>query len=51
MLFQDVDEISYKDIATTTGIEAGELKRTLQSLACGKVGLCEGCMRVVVGLW
>lgn len=37
MLFQDADSLPYADIASSTGIEAGELKRTLQSLACGKV--------------
>lgn len=37
MMFQEADLLSYADIASGTGIEAGELKRTLQSLACGKV--------------
>lgn len=35
--FQDCDEFSYDELKTATGIEEGELKRTLQSLACGKV--------------
>lgn len=37
VLFNDDDEISYKDIAESTGIEEQPLKRTLLSLACGKV--------------
>eukprot|EP00238_Polyblepharides_amylifera_P008063 CAMPEP_0196582338 /NCGR_PEP_ID=MMETSP1081-20130531/38666_1 /TAXON_ID=36882 /ORGANISM="Pyramimonas amylifera, Strain CCMP720" /LENGTH=239 /DNA_ID=CAMNT_0041902877 /DNA_START=200 /DNA_END=919 /DNA_ORIENTATION=- len=37
MLFQDQDQLSFKDIEEASGIEAKELKRTLQSLACGKV--------------
>ncbi|KAM0788414.1 hypothetical protein ACM66B_001551 [Microbotryomycetes sp. NB124-2] len=32
----DDETLSYQDIAKTTHLEAGELKRTLQSLACGK---------------
>ena len=38
MLFNDADALSYKDILAGTGLEEKELKRTLQSLACGKVG-------------
>jgi len=38
MLFNDVDSLTYTDIKDATGIEEKELKRTLQSLACGKVG-------------
>jgi len=37
LLFNDTKSISYKDIAEATGIEQKELKRTLLSLACGKV--------------
>ncbi|GAX74771.1 hypothetical protein CEUSTIGMA_g2218.t1 [Chlamydomonas eustigma] len=37
MLFNDVDDLSLADIQTQSGIEDKELKRTLQSLACGKV--------------
>jgi hypothetical protein len=37
MLFNDADTLSYKDILSSTGLEEKELKRTLQSLACGKV--------------
>jgi len=35
--FNDADGISLDDLARATGIEAKELKVTLQSLACGKV--------------
>merc|ERR1711879_398493 len=37
LLFNDTKSISYKDIVEATGIEQKELKRTLLSLACGKV--------------
>jgi len=37
MLFNDADQISFEDIKSGTGIEDKELRRTLQSLACGKV--------------
>lgn len=36
LLFNDGDNLSFEDIKNTTNIEAGELRRTLQSLACGK---------------
>ena len=36
MLFNDIDELGYSDIKAATGIEDKELRRTLQSLACGK---------------
>lgn len=36
LLFNDHDEFSYQDIKAATGIEESELKRTLQSLACGR---------------
>lgn len=36
LLFNDGDEFSFEEIKTATAIEEGELKRTLQSLACGK---------------
>lgn len=36
LLFNDGDNISFEDIKTSTNIEEGELRRTLQSLACGK---------------
>lgn len=44
LLFSDLPEpgqpgsrLAYADVAAATRIEAGELRRTLQSLACGKV--------------
>jgi hypothetical protein len=37
MLFNDVDTLALEDIAAATRIEDRELRRTLQSLACGKV--------------
>jgi len=36
LLFTETDEISYEDIKISTAIEDGELRRTLQSLACGR---------------
>ncbi|KAG8229663.1 hypothetical protein J437_LFUL008596 [Ladona fulva] len=36
LLFNDTDELSLEEIGTATRIEDGELRRTLQSLACGK---------------
>ena len=37
MLYNDEDKLTYDDIEKATGIEARELKRTLQSLSLGKV--------------
>lgn len=37
MLFNDAEKLSFQDIKDSTGIEDKELRRTLQSLACGKV--------------
>ncbi|KAE8708845.1 Cullin-4 [Hibiscus syriacus] len=37
MLFNDALKLSFQDIKDSTGIEDKELRRTLQSLACGKV--------------
>ncbi|GFY80642.1 cullin4 [Actinidia rufa] len=37
MLFNDSQNLSFQDIKDSTGIEDKELRRTLQSLACGKV--------------
>ncbi|KAJ1430596.1 Winged helix-like DNA-binding domain superfamily [Sesbania bispinosa] len=37
MLFNDAEKLSFQDIKDGTGIEDKELRRTLQSLACGKV--------------
>jgi len=36
LLFNDADELSLEEIAEQTGIDDPELRRTLQSLACGK---------------
>lgn len=36
LLFNDTDELQLEDIKAATNIEDGELRRTLQSLACGK---------------
>ena len=37
MLFNDAQQMSFEEIRAATGIEDTELRRTLQSLACGKV--------------
>ncbi|MFS7931592.1 putative cullin protein, neddylation [Helianthus anomalus] len=37
MLFNDAQKLSFEDIKDATSIEDKELRRTLQSLACGKV--------------
>ncbi|RAL50260.1 hypothetical protein DM860_007934 [Cuscuta australis] len=37
MIFNDAENLSFQDIKEATGIEDKELRRTLQSLACGKV--------------
>ncbi|KFK28509.1 cullin 4 [Arabis alpina] len=37
MLFNDAQKLSFEDIKDATNIEEKELRRTLQSLACGKV--------------
>ncbi|KAJ6834821.1 cullin-4 [Iris pallida] len=37
MLFNDTQKLSFQDIKDATGIDDKELRRTLQSLACGKV--------------
>ncbi|XP_076918003.1 cullin-4-like [Bidens hawaiensis] len=37
MLFNDAQTLSFQDIKDATSIEDKELRRTLQSLACGKV--------------
>lgn len=37
MLFNDAEKLSYRSIAEGSGLEEKELKRALQSLACGKV--------------
>ncbi len=37
LLFNNSDSINYEEIKDTTKIDDTELKRILQSLACGKV--------------
>lgn len=37
MLFNSTDSISFTDVKSASGIEVGELRRTLLSLACGNV--------------
>ncbi|KVH89385.1 Cullin, conserved site-containing protein [Cynara cardunculus var. scolymus] len=37
MLFNDAQKLSFQDIKDATSIEDKELRRTLQSLACGKI--------------
>ncbi|RYR17110.1 hypothetical protein Ahy_B03g061904 isoform C [Arachis hypogaea] len=37
MLFNDAEKLSFQDIKDATSIEDKELRRTLQSLACGKI--------------
>ena len=37
LLFVEKDDIGYEEISESTKIEENELKRTLQSLACGKI--------------
>ncbi|RNA41656.1 cullin-4A [Brachionus plicatilis] len=39
LLFNNKDEVPYEEILESTKIEESELKRTLQSLACGKVSI------------
>ena len=36
-LFNDAPTLSFQEIREATGIEDAELRRTLQSLACGKI--------------
>uniref|UniRef100_A0A6Q2X2N9 Cullin family profile domain-containing protein n=1 Tax=Esox lucius TaxID=8010 RepID=A0A6Q2X2N9_ESOLU len=36
LMFNEAEEFSVEEIKSATGIEEGELRRTLQSLACGK---------------
>lgn len=48
MLFNDAERLSFQDIKDATGIEDKELRRTLQSLACGKVRVLQ---KVCAHLW
>lgn len=43
MLFNDVDTLSLEEIREATGVEDKELRRTLQSLACGKARFLFRC--------
>uniref|UniRef100_A0A6M2DJ61 Cullin-4B n=1 Tax=Xenopsylla cheopis TaxID=163159 RepID=A0A6M2DJ61_XENCH len=43
LLFNNINVISFEDIKTSTNIEDGELRRTLQSLACGKARVLRKC--------
>ena len=43
MLFNGTDSLSFGEIKTQSGIEDKELRRTLQSLACGKVWMQLSC--------
>ncbi|PIO29443.1 hypothetical protein AB205_0191820, partial [Aquarana catesbeiana] len=36
LMFNEGDDFSFEDVKMATGIEDSELRRTLQSLACGK---------------
>ena len=49
MLFNDADTLGLAEIAEGTGIEDKELRRTLQSLACGKVRVLQ--KEPKVGCW
>ena len=43
--FNDADELSLEEIRELTAIEDGELRRTLQSLACGKARVLQKAPR------
>lgn len=48
MLFNDAEKLSFQDIKDSTSIEDKELRRTLQSLACGKVRVLQKVGDLVV---
>lgn len=48
MLFNDAEKLSFQDIKDSTSIEDKELRRTLQSLACGKVRVLQKVGGLVV---
>jgi cullin 4 len=48
MLFNDAKKLSFLDIKESTGIEDKELRRTLQSLACGKVRVLQKVLFLVL---
>lgn len=47
MLFNDAEKLSFQDIKDATSIEDKELRRTLQSLACGKVRVLQKVHNIV----
>lgn len=53
MLFNDAQKLSFQDIRDSTGIEDKELRRTLQSLACGKVRVLQkvGKCPIALSIW
>lgn len=51
MLFNDAQKLSFQDIKDSTGIEDKELRRTLQSLACGKVRVLQKVNSLLPDLW
>lgn len=46
MLFNDANKLSFQDIKDSTDIEDKELRRTLQSLACGKVRVLQKVQQI-----
>ena len=48
MLFNDAEKLSFQDIKDATGIEDKELRRTLQSLACGKVRVLQKVFPIIM---
>ncbi|KAL6260573.1 hypothetical protein P5V15_008094 [Pogonomyrmex californicus] len=56
ILFNDSDNLSLEDIKAATNIEDGELRRTLQSLACGKARVLQkihavGMLLIMIDLY
>lgn len=47
-MFNEGEEFSLEEIKQATGIEDGELRRTLQSLACGKARVLAKIQRVKI---
>lgn len=50
MLFNDTQKLSFQDIKDSTGIDDKELRRTLQSLACGKVRVLQKVNSLLIDL-
>lgn len=48
LCFNAIETVSFADIKANTCIEDGELRRTLQSLACGKVRFGNGGLSLSV---